>query len=194
VHIPTIFALASGRPPAAIAIIRISGAQAHEAGRRIAHELPEPREVGLRELKHPRTGLLLDRALALRFDAPASSTGEDVVEFHIHGGRAVADATLDLFATFPLNRFLPAPVVRRVSWAVMDEPLLDAFGYPHPHPVVRALVRAGLRARGRVLRFLPPRRRPFFFRQLPQVRSYPDGYEIERLGTFPDRARAGGPG
>src|SRR5215213_10619718 len=91
----TIYALASGRPPAAIAIIRVSGAQAHEAGRRIAGELPEPREVGLRELKHPRTGLLLDRALALRFDAPASSTGEDVVEFHIHGGRAVADAVLD---------------------------------------------------------------------------------------------------
>jgi tRNA modification GTPase len=95
----TIYALASGRPPAAIAIIRISGPRAHDAGRRIAGELPEPREVGLRELKHPQTGLLLDRALALRFDAPASSTGEDVVELHIHGGRAVADALLDALAS-----------------------------------------------------------------------------------------------
>ena len=95
----TIFALASGRPPAAIAIVRVSGPQAHEAGRRIAGELPEAREVALRELKHPGTGLLLDRALALRFDAPASSTGEDVVEFHIHGGRAVADAVLDALAS-----------------------------------------------------------------------------------------------
>jgi tRNA modification GTPase len=95
----TIYALASGRPPAAIAIIRVSGPQAHAAGRRIAGELPEPREVGLRELRHPGTGLLLDRALALRFDAPASSTGEDVVEFHIHGGRAVADAVLDALAS-----------------------------------------------------------------------------------------------
>ena len=95
----TIYALASGRPPAAIAIIRVSGPQAHEAGRELAGELPEPREVGLRELRHPKTGLLLDRALALRFDAPASSTGEDVVEFHIHGGRAVADAVLDALAS-----------------------------------------------------------------------------------------------
>jgi ER-bound oxygenase mpaB/B'/Rubber oxygenase, catalytic domain len=108
------------------------------------------------------------------------------------GGRAVADATLELFATFPLNRLLPAPVVRRVAWSVMDGPLLDAFGYPHPHPLVRALVRLGLRARGRVVRFLPPRRRPFFFRRLPQVRSYPDGYRIEQLGTFPARTGPAG--
>lgn len=98
-HTPTIFALASGRPPAAIAIIRVSGPRAHEAGRKIAGELPEAREVGLRELKHPEVGVLLDRALVLRFDAPASSTGEDVVEFHIHGGRAVADAMLDALAS-----------------------------------------------------------------------------------------------
>jgi hypothetical protein len=108
------------------------------------------------------------------------------------GGRAVADATLDLFATFPVNRLLPAPVVRRIAWAVMDDPLLDAFGYPHPHPVVRTLVRGGLRARGRVVRLLPPRRRPFFFRRLRQVRSYPDGYEVDRLGTFPARPAGGG--
>ena len=95
----TIYALASGRPPAAIAIIRVSGPQAHEAGRRIAGELPDAREVALRELTHPETGLLLDHALALRFDGPASSTGEDVVEFHIHGGRAVADAVLDALAS-----------------------------------------------------------------------------------------------
>ncbi len=90
----TIFALASGRPPAAIAIVRVSGPQAHEAGRRIAGALPEAREAGLRELRHPGDNSLLDRGLVLRFDAPASSTGEDVVEFHVHGGRAVADAVL----------------------------------------------------------------------------------------------------
>jgi tRNA modification GTPase len=75
----TIYALASGRPPAAIAIIRVSGPQAHEAGRRIAGELPEAREFSLRELKHPKSRLLLDHALLLRFDRPASSTGEEVV-------------------------------------------------------------------------------------------------------------------
>jgi hypothetical protein len=108
------------------------------------------------------------------------------------GGRAVADATLDLFATFPLNRFTPRPVVRQMSWSLMDDALLDAFRYPHPHPAVRALVRGALRARGRAVRLLPPRRRPYHARQLPQVRSYPDGYDVERLGTFPPACPAPG--
>jgi hypothetical protein len=107
------------------------------------------------------------------------------------GGRAVAEATLDLFATFPMNRFTPAPVVRQMSYSLMDDPLLDAFGFPHPRPAVRALVRGALAARGRVVRFLPPRRRPFYARQQPMVRSYPDGYELERLGTFPGSAPVG---
>jgi mpaB/rubber oxygenase-like protein len=101
------------------------------------------------------------------------------------GGRTVAEATLDLLATFPPNDRLPVSVVRRISFATMDEALLDAFAFPHPGRVFRGLVRTGLRARGRVVRFLPPRRRPFFARQLPQVRSYPDGYRVEELGTFP---------
>lgn len=89
----TIFALASGRPPAAIAIIRVSGPGAHEAGRSLAGGLPEPRHAAVRELRDG-AGSLLDEALLLRFDAPASATGEDVVEFHCHGGRAVVDAVL----------------------------------------------------------------------------------------------------
>jgi ER-bound oxygenase mpaB/B'/Rubber oxygenase, catalytic domain len=101
------------------------------------------------------------------------------------GGRAVADATLDLFATFPMNRFSPAPVVRQMSYSLMDDALLDAFGFPHPSRAVRALVRRSLAARGRAIRFLPPRRRPMYARQQPQVRTYPDGYELDRLGTFP---------
>ena len=95
----TIFALASGRPPAAIAIVRVSGPAAHDAGRSIAGDLPPPREVALREFRHPHSGLLLDHGLVLRFDGPASATGENVVEFHIHGGRAVADVMLDAVAS-----------------------------------------------------------------------------------------------
>ena len=94
-HSDTIYALASGRPPAAIAIVRVSGPRARDAARLIAGPLPKPREASLRELRHPRDATLLDHGLILRFDAPASSTGEDVVEFHVHGGRAVADAMLD---------------------------------------------------------------------------------------------------
>ena len=90
----TIFALSSGRPPAAVAIVRISGPNAHGAGKRMAGSLPDPRAAAVRELRHFASGELLDQALVLRFDSPASSTGEDVVEFHCHGGRAVVDAVL----------------------------------------------------------------------------------------------------
>ena len=90
----TIFALSSGRPPAAISVIRVTGPQAHEAGNAVAGELPEARSAAVRELRHPATRELLDEALVLRFDAPASSTGEDVVELHCHGGRAVVDAVI----------------------------------------------------------------------------------------------------
>ncbi len=90
----TIFALSSGRPPAAISVIRLSGPQAHDAGTLIAGSLPEGRSAAVRELRDPISGELLDEALVLRFDSPASSTGEDVVEFHCHGGRAVVDAVL----------------------------------------------------------------------------------------------------
>lgn len=90
----TIFALSSGRPPAAISVIRISGPEAHEAGTRIAGTLPDVRTAAVRELRHPVSGELLDEALVLRFDAPGTSTGEDVVEFQCHGGRAVVDALL----------------------------------------------------------------------------------------------------
>ncbi|HEY7006143.1 MAG TPA: tRNA uridine-5-carboxymethylaminomethyl(34) synthesis GTPase MnmE [Sphingomicrobium sp.] len=88
----TIFALSSGRPPAAVSVIRVSGVQAHEAGRRIAGDLPEARTAAVRELRDPDSKELLDEALVLRFDGPGSSTGEDIVEFQCHGGRAVVDA------------------------------------------------------------------------------------------------------
>jgi tRNA modification GTPase len=90
----TIFALSSGRPPAAISIIRISGPQSHRAGELMAGTLPAPRTAAVRELRNPASGELLDEALVLRFDGPASSTGENIVEFQCHGGRAVVDALL----------------------------------------------------------------------------------------------------
>src|SRR5690349_6028226 len=90
----TIFALSSGRPPAAISVIRVSGPAAHEAGKRIAGSLPDSRTAAVRELKRPGTGEVLDEALVLRFDSPASATGDDVVEFQCHGSLAVVDAVL----------------------------------------------------------------------------------------------------
>jgi tRNA modification GTPase len=95
----TIFALSSGRPPAAISVIRVSGPCAHKAAARIAGSLPEARTAAVRELRHPSSGELLDEALVLRFDAPASSTGDNLVEFQCHGGRAVVDAVLNALAS-----------------------------------------------------------------------------------------------
>jgi hypothetical protein len=66
----------------------------------------------------------------------------------------------------------------------MDAPLLDAFGYRRPSRVERAVAHGALRLRGRIVRRLPPRTEPFYARQLSHVRSYPDGYEVARLGTF----------
>lgn len=109
----TIFALASGRPPAAISVIRISGPQAHSAASEIAGLLPDPRHAAVRILKRPN-GDILDECLVLRFDGPASSTGENVVEFHCHGGRAVVEAILaELRARPGLRLAEPGEFTRR---------------------------------------------------------------------------------
>ena len=94
----TIFALASGHPPAAIAVVRVSGPRAHDAATRLARQLPPLRQASLRTLINPADGDVIDQALLLRFDAPASATGENIVEFHCHGGRAVVDALLEALA------------------------------------------------------------------------------------------------
>jgi len=74
----------------------------------------------------------------------------------------------------------------------MDDPLLDAFGYRHPAAWERRLATGALRLRGRVVRRLPPRREPLYARQLPNIRSYPDGYQVADLGTFPEPSIPGG--
>lgn len=98
---------------------------------------------------------------------------------------AVADATLDLLGTFMPYRLLPRPVVRRMSFALMDDRLLEAFHYAKPTLVERALVRGGLKARGLAIRLVAaPRRRPLMARMSKEVRGYPNGYATSDLGTF----------
>ena len=87
----TIFALSSGAPPAAIAIIRISGPAAFETVRILAGRVPEPRRASVVRLKDSRN-IELDQAVALVFPGPGSATGEDLAELHLHGGRAVVRA------------------------------------------------------------------------------------------------------
>jgi tRNA modification GTPase len=84
----TIFALSSGRPPTAIALVRLSGSGAAGVLEATAGRLPRPR-MATRALLRDADGQPLDDAVVLWFPAPASATGEDVAEFHVHGGRAV---------------------------------------------------------------------------------------------------------
>src|SRR5512143_2343720 len=91
---PTIFALSSGRGPAAIAVIRISGPRAGDALKTLGVKIPKPRQAGLARLRDPASNEIIDEALALWFPAPHSETGEDTAELQLHGGRAVIAATL----------------------------------------------------------------------------------------------------
>lgn len=100
------------------------------------------------------------------------------------GARRVADSTLRLMTTFPPGSWLPAAVVRRFAFALMDEPLLRALGYPLSSRWERGVVRRGMRARARLLRLLPSRGRPKWASDFGWFRSYPQGYDVAGLGTF----------
>jgi tRNA modification GTPase len=95
----TIFALSSGRPPAAIAVVRVSGPCAGVALEKLIGRLPEPRKAALARVRDPASGEVIDEALALWFPAPRSETGEDVAELQLHGGQAVIAGVLDALAT-----------------------------------------------------------------------------------------------
>lgn len=109
----TIFALSSGSPPAAIAVMRISGRRAFAVAEALGGPLPPPRRAVLRTLRDG-AGRALDRALVLTFPGPGSVTGEDLVELHLHGGRAVVAAVQAALATFDgLRLAMPGEFTRR---------------------------------------------------------------------------------
>jgi tRNA modification GTPase len=95
----TIFAVSSGRPPSAISIVRVSGPQAGAALTLLAGKIPEPR-MATRALLRDRDRQPIDDAVMLWFPGPASATGEDVAEFHVHGGRAVLAALFAALSDF----------------------------------------------------------------------------------------------
>src|SRR5690242_20290429 len=97
----TIFALSSGRPPAAIAVVRVSGPQAGAALEALIGKIPAPRHAALARVRNPASGETIDQALALWFAGPRSETGEDMAELQLHGGRAVIAAVLAALARVP---------------------------------------------------------------------------------------------
>lgn len=96
----TIFAVSSGQPPAAIAVLRVSGARAGTAVEALAGSLPTPRRAVLRRLRDA-DGAVLDEALLLWFPGPHSATGEDLAELHLHGGVATIAAVERALAALP---------------------------------------------------------------------------------------------
>ena len=111
----TIFALSSGGGRAAIAVVRVSGPAAAEALTRIGGApLPGPRRAALRRFCDPAKDAPIDQGLALWFPGPASVTGEDMAEFHVHGGPAVLAALWDALAAIPdLRPAEPGEFTRR---------------------------------------------------------------------------------
>lgn len=111
----TIFALSSAPGRAGVAVIRLSGPAAGSALSALTgRPLPPARQATLAALVDPRSDDLLDRALVLHFPGPASFTGEDVVELHVHGGRAVVDSVFDALVAMPGLRLAePGEFTRR---------------------------------------------------------------------------------
>ena len=109
----TIFAVSSGRPPAAIAVVRISGSEAFAAAVALAGPLPAARHASLRALRDAN-GTMLDRALVIIFPGPTTATGENLVELHCHGGRGgIAAVERTLAAMTGLRVAEPGEFTRR---------------------------------------------------------------------------------
>jgi len=145
----------------------------HERLAAVAHYRALGRRVGIRDMPADEAGFaaLMDRVEAERFAFTP-------------GAREVADATLALMATFPPFSRLPAPVVRRATACLMDPHLLRALGYAVPTRAERLVAHAGMRLRALVERRMPPRTEMVTVDDLPEIRSYPDGFDLARLGTF----------
>lgn len=112
----TIFALSSGAGRAGVAVIRVSGPAAVTVLDLMAPPRPKPRFAAFRKIIHPLTGEPIDEALVLMFAAPRTETGEDMAELHVHGGRAVVEATLAALAVVPGCRLAEAGEFARRSF------------------------------------------------------------------------------
>lgn len=103
----TIFALSTGALPCGVAVIRLSGPAVRDSLQSVCGIVPEPRVAALRSIRN-RDGLMIDRGLVLFFPGPASFTGEDCAEFHVHGSRAVVAALLARLSEEPDCRLAEA--------------------------------------------------------------------------------------
>jgi tRNA modification GTPase len=123
----TIFALSSGLGRAGVAVVRVSGPDAGKIIKKLCGTLPVPRQAAVRRIS-AMDGTLIDRGLVIWFPAPSSFTGEDVAEFHIHGGPAVVKALFDELAEMPRVRVAEAGEFTRRAFANGKFDLMEVEG------------------------------------------------------------------
>lgn len=125
----TIFALSTAPGRAGVAVLRVSGAGARQALEDLSGGgVPAPRQAQLAELRDPGSGQPIDRALLLWFPGPRSFTGEDVAEFHVHGGRAVIESLLTALGRVPGLRLAEPGEFARRAFAQGKLDLTEAEG------------------------------------------------------------------
>ncbi|TPW28455.1 tRNA uridine-5-carboxymethylaminomethyl(34) synthesis GTPase MnmE [Martelella alba] len=123
----TIYALSSGGLPSGVAVIRLSGSSAFSACATIAGNIPPPRFARLMKLVDGDGGTI-DQALVLSFPGPASFTGEDCIEFHLHGGRAVVNHMQNCLSMLPGLRHAEAGEFTRRAFENGKIDLVEAEG------------------------------------------------------------------
>ncbi|WAJ28644.1 tRNA uridine-5-carboxymethylaminomethyl(34) synthesis GTPase MnmE [Antarcticirhabdus aurantiaca] len=123
----TIVALSSGALPAGVAVVRVSGPAARRVAERLAGTLPEPRRASLRRIRD-EAGAMLDRGLVLFFPGPNSATGDDLAEFHLHGGRATVARFVEAATSLPGLRLAEAGEFTRRAFVNGRIDLTEAEG------------------------------------------------------------------
>ena len=123
----TIFALSSGRLPSGVAVVRVSGPHVRDSLISMLGALPEPRTAKLCFIRSP-AGEVIDQGLVLFFPAPASFTGEDCAELHLHGGVATVSACLAALSSISGLRLAEAGEFTRRAFLMGKVDLTEAEG------------------------------------------------------------------
>ncbi|KAH0539268.1 tRNA modification GTPase GTPBP3, mitochondrial [Cotesia glomerata] len=115
--ISTIYALSSGHGKCGVAVVRVSGNKSLEALNKMTNlSNPSPRQAFLRKIHDPFTGDIIDKGLCLWFPGPNSFTGEDSVEFQVHGGPAVIESLMSALSKLKLKPAEPGEFTKRAFY------------------------------------------------------------------------------
>ncbi len=123
----TIYALSSGGVPSGVAVMRVSGPACRAILAATIGAIPPPRHAGLRSIRD-RNGVVIDQGLVLWLPGPTSFTGEDMIEFQVHGSRAVVAALADRLGAVPGVRMAQAGEFTRRAYLAGRIDLTEAEG------------------------------------------------------------------